>query len=51
MGWSLQNITEWSRHAYKPTHTVPKTGENKFVSLKIFFSRTETGRVKQIMVL
>jgi hypothetical protein len=29
----------------------PENGQKKFVSLKIFFSRTETGRVKKIMVL
>jgi hypothetical protein len=32
-----------------PTRT-PKRA-NKFFSIKIFFSKTETGRVKKIMVL
>jgi hypothetical protein len=50
MGWSLQNITKWSGHAHEPAHRDPKWAKKKF-SLKIFFSRTETGRVKQNMVL
>jgi hypothetical protein len=47
MGWSFQNITKWSRHAYEPAQADSKTGKKKNY-LKIFFSRTKTGRVKNI---
>jgi hypothetical protein len=49
MGWSLQNITKWSRHAQEPAHTDSKRGK-KILYVKIFFSITKTGRVKKIMV-
>jgi hypothetical protein len=50
MGWSLQNITNWSGDALEPAHTDPKMGQKIFE--KFFtLSRTKTGRVKKIMVL
>jgi hypothetical protein len=40
---------KWSGHAHDPTHTDLNTGKKNF--FKIFYFRTETGRVKKIMVL
>jgi hypothetical protein len=52
MGWSIKNIPKWSGHANEPAYTDTQTQNwaKKKISLKIFFSRTETGRVKKVMV-